>query len=74
MPKTLRMVLNNSQDCLSAKKQALFAMQVAEALEFLHARSIVHLDVKSENVFVDEINEATEIVKLGNCLFLVVYL
>lgn len=43
-------------------------MQLAQALEALHAKGVIHLDIKPENVMLDKITNDVVLIDLGFCL------
>ena len=51
--RTLRERLDSTSDPLELRDTAALVADLAEALDFLHARAIVHRDLKPENVLLD---------------------
>ena len=49
----------------SYKSIANFAKQILTALSFLHNNKIAHLDIKPENIMVDEVNKRFKIIDFG---------
>ena len=51
-------------DRLSADKIIDYSIQVSEALEYAHARGILHRDIKPDNIWIDE-NEQVKLLDFG---------
>ena len=58
----LDLVSSSSDDVPSRQQRLRYLLQAAEAIEFLHAKKIVHRDVKTANLLLD----ATGSVRLGD--------
>jgi serine/threonine protein kinase len=42
-----------------------FAM-ILLGLDFLHSKNIFHRDLKPGNIFIDELNDSTKVLKIGD--------
>ncbi|OHT16451.1 TKL family protein kinase [Tritrichomonas foetus] len=56
--------LHRSQSHLTPQRLTMLAYQVAEGMRFLHAHGIVHRDLKTMNILLDE-NDAAKIADFG---------
>jgi len=60
--RTLRNIINDEKELIDEKRRLKFGLHLASALEFIHEREIVHLDVKPANILVDD----HDVCKLGD--------
>ena len=60
--RNLQRVIDNPDEEVSAFRRLKYATAISRALEYTHARGIVHLDVKPANVIIDEYDRC----KLGD--------
>lgn len=51
----------------SYDNQLRFVRQFLEALDYLHSRQVVHLDLKSSNIMLTKVNNDVKILDLGYC-------
>ncbi|XP_010244776.1 PREDICTED: uncharacterized protein LOC104588515 isoform X2 [Nelumbo nucifera] len=63
---SLRNALQKSDKTLDKRKRLLIAMDVAFGMEYLHAKNIVHFDLKSDNLLVNLRDPHRPICKVGD--------
>ncbi len=52
--RSLRGCLNRNSEMLTTMARVMIALDVAKGMEYLHNKSVVHLDLKSGNVCVNK--------------------
>jgi serine/threonine protein kinase/signal transduction histidine kinase/tetratricopeptide (TPR) repeat protein len=57
-----------SRRALSAEEALLYAQQILDALEYIHARGIIHCDLNPHNIFVNE-ERGLELLDFGLSMF-----
>ncbi|KAL4654256.1 hypothetical protein ACB092_01G365000 [Castanea dentata] len=63
---SLRNALQKNEKNLDKRKRLLIAMDVAFGMEYLHAKNIVHFDLKSDNLLVNLRDSHRPICKVGD--------
>ncbi|XP_073136710.1 uncharacterized protein [Henckelia pumila] len=63
---SLRNALQKSERILDKRKRLLISMDVAFGMEYLHAKNIVHFDLKSDNLLVNLRDPHRPICKVGD--------
>ena len=69
---TLAMVIKNPSNCFSDAKISAIALQLTQALAYMHERNVMHRDIKLENILFNEDYQA-KLTDFGCCAHTITY-